>query len=338
MTQTKQILVKLVTKGVSDNSPTVPFQTCFPKNEPTWGSCTFVAPNEKMYDWFVVYDDTHCNFRVHCPKENTLLITSEPSSIKVYERAYLKQFAHVLSGQEDWALSHKGKIYSQPALLWYYNHKLDYNEIRNHRAFNKNKLISTVCSTKQHGHTAHKRRYNFTEEVKKAIPELDWYGKGVQPIEAKSEALDNYRYHIAIENHSSKHWWTEKLADAFLGQTLPFYYGARNLKEYFPEESYIFIDINQPQVAIETIKKALLNNEYEKRLPYILEARRRILEKYNLFATVSNIVESKITHRGMSKETWTFQKRHSIRKHLSHTIPCFYEKVRGKIISRIKNS
>jgi hypothetical protein len=337
MTQTKQILVKLVTKGVSDNSPTVPFQTCFPKNEPTWGSCTFVAPNEKRYDWFVVYDDTHCNFRVNCPKENTLLITSEPSSIKVYESAYLKQFAYVLSGQEDWALKHKGKIHSQPALLWYYNQSINYDAIHSHRKFNKTKSISTVCSSKQQGHTAHKKRYNFTQVLKKAIPEMDWYGKGVHSIEAKSDALDSYRYHIAIENHACEHWWTEKLADAFLGQTLPFYYGATNLNDYFPEQSYIAIDINQPQAAIDTIKKALVNQEYEKRLPFIQEARRRILEDYNLFATVSKIVESKHSKLKKLNHTWTFHKRHSIRKNLSNRIPCFYEKARGKIISLIKN-
>ena len=79
----------------------------------------------------------------------------------------------------------------------------------------------------------------------------------------------------------------KKLADAFLGQTLPFYYGATNLNDHFRAELYCVIDINRPQAAIDTIKNALVNQEYEKRLPFIQEARRRILEEYNLFATVS---------------------------------------------------
>lgn len=327
------ITVKLLTKGSDARSEAVPFLNRFPKKDPIWGRCRFVSAQAKEYDWLVIYDDTHHAFSIDCPQTNSLLVTVEPSSIKIYESAYLKQFGYVLSGQEDWALKHRGKIHAQPALVWHYNHKLNYDAISSRNDFKKTKCISTVCSAKQQTHTQHQQRYHFTKKVQEAITELDWYGRGVRAIDEKSELLDAYRYHIAIENHVCAHWWTEKLADAFLGQTLPFYYGATNLSAYFPEKSYIPIDIHRPEEAIRIIKEAIRNNEYEKRLPYIKEARRRILEDYNLFATLARIIESKHDPSIKTKRSWIFENRHTVRNKFSNLIPCLYEKVRGRIVT-----
>jgi len=109
----------------------------------------------------------------------------------------------------------------------------------------------------------------------------------------KALALANYKYSFALENHIEKHHWTEKLADAFLGLTLPFYAGCPNASDYFPEESFIPIDIRKPDEALEVILKASRDNEYEKRLPAIHEARRRVLFEHNLFAVLSREIEKR---------------------------------------------
>jgi hypothetical protein len=100
----------------------------------------------------------------------------------------------------------------------------------------KNKTISTVCSIGQGRLTLHYKRYHFTQKLKNHIPELDVFGHGVNPMNDKAEVLDPYRYHIAIENHIFPHHLTEKLPDAFLGYTLPFYHGCQNASDYFPPE------------------------------------------------------------------------------------------------------
>ena len=137
----------------------------------------------------------------------------------------------------------------------------------------------------------HRRRYDFTQQLKEAIPELAVYGRGVRPINDKAEALVTYKYHLVIENHICEHHWTEKLSDAFLGHTLPFYAGCPNATEYFPQESFIPIDIREPGQVVETIRAAIDNHEYETRLPAILEARELVLEKYNIFAVLSGHIE-----------------------------------------------
>jgi hypothetical protein len=73
-----------------------------------------------------------------------------------------------------------------------------------------------------------------------------------------------------------------------LGFCLPFYVGAPNAQDYFPPESFIPLDIFAPKGAIATRAAAMANGEYEKRLPAIQEARRLVLEKYNLFAVIDS--------------------------------------------------
>ena len=72
-----------------------------------------------------------------------------------------------------------------------------------------------------------------------------------------------------------------------LGLTLPFYAGCPNASDYFPADSFVPIDMRDPDQAIETIRRAIADNEYEKRLPAIREARRRVLYEHNLFAVLS---------------------------------------------------
>ena len=86
---------------------------------------------------------------------------------------------------------------------------------------------------------------------------------------------------------------TEKLPDAFLGFTLPFYHGAPNASDYFPKESFIPIDIGDYERSRDIIRFHLANNEYDDRLPYIIEARRRVLEEENLFAILARTIREK---------------------------------------------
>ena len=310
MTSKTHIRVKFVHRGLSKES-TPQWLRMFPSRNPVWGDCCFIFDrDEQNYDWLVVYNDLRAQqgkgrstarIKLHCPPEHTLLITTEPSSISTYGSDFLNQFGYVLTGQEDWAIKHPGKILSQPALRWFYGDArgggklLDYDFISTHPPENKTRTLSTVCSAKAQKHTMHYKRVQFVEKMCIALPELDRFGWGIREVDDKAETLDAYRYHIAIENHVCDHWWTEKLADPFLGMALPFYFGAPNANDYFPEESFIPIDIFNFDRSLETIQKAIENDEYTKRFSAIREARRLILEKYNTFAVLSELITERHT-------------------------------------------
>ena len=228
----------------------------FPQNKPVWSNCKFIFDEESTeYDWLVVYDDlppakterfSKRKEQLRCHQKNTLLVTSEPSTIKVYGSKFLNQFEHVLTTQEPWAIKHKNAIYSQCGYRWFYgvgsDHLKTHDEISSNIPYEKEKTISTVCSDKKQKNTVHNQRYKFTQKLKKAIPELDIFGHGVRFLDDKSEAIDRYKYHVVIENIYSENHWSEKLADAFLGHSLPFYFGCTNVFDYFPENSIILID------------------------------------------------------------------------------------------------
>jgi Glycosyltransferase family 10 (fucosyltransferase) C-term len=318
----------------------------FPGNLPVWGRCAYLFdPDARDYDWFVLYNDFpggHQEEELSCPSRHTLLVTSEPSSIKSYGRAFTAQFGFVLTSQEEWALPHPGRIYSAPALQWFYGLRsgpcIPYDRIAASPPLDKHRTISTVCSAKRQRHTLHRRRFQFTQALKRRIPEMDIYGEGVRPMEDKAEALDEYRYHVAVENHIGLHHWTEKLSDVFLAAALPFYCGCPNAGDYFPEESFIPIDIRDVDRTWETIERSIRDNEYEKRLPGILEARRLVLEQYNLFAVLAREIESRTgDSAALSPKSRILSRRLMRKRHPASAIQDGIDKSRLRMVHLLRS-
>ncbi len=274
----------------------------FPHNEPIWGACEFLFERDaRDYDWLLVYDDLPARAgepkkitqeALACPPAHTLLVTTEPSSVKTYGDSYTRQFGAVLTSQPAWALPHPQRIHAQPALHWFYGvgsrEIVPFDRMLAQLPADTCHDVSMVYSPKAMRHTLHYRRARFMRWLVEHMPELDTFGRDTpRALDDKADCLRDYRYHVAIENFIGAHHWTEKLADPFLGLTLPFYYGCPNAAEYFPADSFIRIDIRDPAGALDIIRTAIANNEYEKRLPALIEARRRVMFDYNLFAVAA---------------------------------------------------
>lgn len=262
-------------------------------------------PSATRYDWLAVYDNLPAKAGhrtlghtepLSCPQSNTILLTSEPTSIKIYGRAFCQQFGAVISSQESWAIRSPGHVVGQSGLRWYYGlgrkRILTVDDMVAAPPLAKSRDVSIVCSSKAQGHTLHRQRLAFTLDLVNRMPEIDHFGHGVRAMDDKAEALDAYRYHVAIENHLAPHHWTEKLADAFLGCTLPFYCGAPDAARYFPPESFIAIDLSSPARVADRIRAAIRDDEYSQRLPFIMEARRRVIEDYNMITLIARHVEA----------------------------------------------
>ncbi len=263
-----------------------------------WEDVIFTAdPDCRDYDWALVYDDfprhtmgstvDECE-PLACPQENTILVTGEPPTIKLYTRPYVSQFGYVLSTQLPRYLSHPHRVYAPGSMMWIAGYTVD--EARTLPEYEKTKLFSTVCSAKQQGHTMHRTRYEATRYLAEHLPEMDWYGHGVKPLEVKYDALSPYRYHLSAENYVADYHWTDKIADPILGLCLTFYAGDPKLAEVFPEESFIPVPLGDREKTLAIIREAIANNEYEKRLPALREARRLLVQKYNMFAHVTKLI------------------------------------------------
>jgi len=306
-----RLKVKFMHRGLGRGRSADYFLRQFPGNRPQWEECAFDFDLDcREYDWLVVYHDLppgptlFTEERLACPRERTLLITGEPSTITVFGRDYLRQYGTILTFQEPWAMRHPNVVFHHPGLMWHYGMPFDrkgyitWDRMASTPPPAKTRTISTVCSERTGNVTLHSTRVAFTWRLKDELPELEIFGHGVRPMNDKAEALDPYMFHIAVENHVYRHHLTEKLPDAFLGYTLPFYHGAPNAADYFPKDSFIPIDINDYRRSRDIIRHHLANNEYRDRLPHIIEARRRVLQEQNLFAIVTRTIcaqEGRIT-------------------------------------------
>ena len=253
------------------------------------GYCLDMDPACEDYDWLVVFDELPVNdVELRCPRERTMLVTWEPVSIKGYSRGYTRQFGHLLTNRPPEAERHPHYHLGRGYFLSFVP---DAPTGIGTVAPGKVKTVSAVCSNKQMRHTAHNARFELMRELSRAIPGFDWYGRGVRPLEKKSDALIPYRYHVAVENHIAVHHWTEQVSDAFLCECLPFYAGDPELGQVLPPESFIPIPIDDPEAAADIIRSAIANDEYAKRLDAILEAKRRISTEYNFISQVLKVVK-----------------------------------------------
>jgi hypothetical protein len=121
------------------------------------------------------------------------------------------------------------------------------------------------------------KKWSIYKQYKGTAPEGKW------PIYSKS------KYVLVIENEISDFYWTEKFTDAILCYSMPIYYGCPKIKNYFPEGSYVPLDITKPS-AQDDLRAILESDFYERNLPKLIEARNLILHKLNLF----NFIDSEI--------------------------------------------
>ena len=100
----------------------------------------------------------------------------------------------------------------------------------------KTKLISITSSDKEMCEL-HKERKRIARKYKDKI---DVYGtidggEFTDPI----DTLEPYMYSVIIENYIDDLWFTEKICNCFATKTIPIYYGARDIDEYFDSNGII---------------------------------------------------------------------------------------------------
>ena len=69
---------------------------------------------------------------------------------------------------------------------------------------------------------------------------IDCYGTfNGGPYVKTHEIYAKYPFSVVIENHIDDYWFTEKICNCFSNKTIPIYYGARNIGEFFNEDGIL---------------------------------------------------------------------------------------------------
>lgn len=283
---------------VSTTFPEFPIIRQTPDETGIWGDYQFYMDQDiDECDYWIVYDGVSKPERATCPKENVILIAGEPQSVKKYPQGYLNQFSSVITSQND--MRHKNKILSFHPLIWFVGRRVidkenrveyskNYDELKSINNIEKTKLISVISSNKVFT-KGHQERYDFVMALKEHFKDkIDVFGRGINDIEDKWDAIAPYKYHIALENSSYPHYWTEKIADSYLALSYPIYYGCPDISQYIDENSYSVIDINNFERAVNIIEKLINENKYENSLDLLIKTKREMMDCYNFFPIMAD--------------------------------------------------
>ncbi|WP_338550330.1 glycosyltransferase family 10 domain-containing protein [Roseovarius phycicola] len=132
----------------------------------------------------------------------------------------------------------------------------------------KTRLCSLIASGKRdlEGHVL---RHDTVDWVRNEGLNVDVMGRGYESFDKKSDGLSPFRYSIVIENIRERNYFTEKLIDAVLCQTVPIYWGCPNLADFMDVSGMVICETK------EALRSAILDmseQAYSTRLPGLLNA------------------------------------------------------------------
>lgn len=195
-----------------------------------------------------------------------------------------------------------------------FRHSTDFNNVEWHlgksyselstqpivKSSDKEFVLSTVLSDKYFDE-GHIKRIDFVKYIEEQLP-VDVYGqntfgyknyKGSLPPRQKDDALLPYKYTFNAENNSISNYFSEKLVDAILSETLCFYWGCPNVDQYIDPSAYIQLPLDDMAKSLEIVKNAIENDEWGKRIETIRREKQKILNQYQFFPRLATFLQTK---------------------------------------------
>jgi hypothetical protein len=174
----------------------------------------------------------------------------------------------------------------------------------------KKKLMICIQSSKRRLH-GHKLRLDFIEKFCTKAPQcVDLYGgitkdstfakfnnKHQMRENNKFLTSEDYKYCLAFDNGQYNNYFGTQFTDALLSWCVPVYWGAPNIDDFFPSGSFITFDATDENEIDRIIELINDPDDYAKRLPALTEARNLVLNKYNIWDTINEVVTT-------GKSTW----------------------------------
>jgi len=120
---------------------------------------------------------------------------------------------------------------------------------------------------------------------------IDCYGVG-NSSPKKKDALVDYKFNLVVENEHGENWITEKFYDSVLTDTIPIYFGCKNIKEIYPEGGYLLIeDIDNLEEISNLLNNVDKNADkiYSENIDSIRRIKKKYFEKYNLLKKIINL-------------------------------------------------
>lgn len=262
----------------------------------------------------------------NCKWNNIKLVTEEPADfyciinkpnegdistlIDLSKTILFRMEPHMEKDPEQWSLE-----WTNPKpdnLLFCGRHDLHFNNIEWHlsKTYNElnaqnidkdiqlNNILSTVLSNK-YVDVGHQKRVDFIKFLETKDVNVDVFGgnrfnwksyKGSLKSHEKDDALFPYKYTFNCENHSIKNYCTEKLYDGILAECLVFYSGCYNIRDIIDERAFVYLELSNFEKDYNTIIKAIQEDWWSIRIPYIRQEKKKILNELQFFPRLEKII------------------------------------------------
>jgi hypothetical protein len=256
-----------------------------------WNNIFFI-PDSKQANYHIIINSTEDVINY----SNSILFQMEPNMknnekywgkwASPKEEDFLKVFTHDNSYNNcEWHLG------------------LNYTQLKNEKIEKDpslQEIISTVLSSKYHD-PGHIKRVDFAKflDTKQDIT-LHVFGhdlgykhyKGSLPYHIKDKAMIPYFYTFNVENQEIPNYFTEKIIDSLLSESLIFYHGPKNIRDYFDERAFVWLELEDFEADYNLIKKVISEDWRTLRLPYIRKEKNRILDELQFFPRIENIIKN----------------------------------------------
>jgi len=193
--------------------------------------------NDDDYSHVIILNTAMPNIKSGVPKENVIGFAFEPP-----------QFLNVTPEFIRYAQEHIGKYFIGDAtglpepFVERYSH-MWHNPFSQDQSVAKDRIMSIMVSEKTR-EAGHAYRHKLVNAILETDLPIDVYGRGcryynyLRDARVKGEFQEvepylHYMYHIAIENFEVKEYFSEKIVNALLAQTVPIYMGCRNIDQHF---------------------------------------------------------------------------------------------------------
>jgi hypothetical protein len=130
---------------------------------------------------------------------------------------------------------------------------------------------------------------------------IDVYGKqnfhnfknyiGMIKDENKYNVYSNYKYVLAVENNSENNYATEKIWEAILCDSLPFYWGCPNLDDYIDNRAFVRLPLDDFEKSLSIIKQAIEEDWWSQRIDIIRKEKHKILYELGFFPRLSKTIK-----------------------------------------------
>lgn len=261
------------------------------KGNYTWNNIQLVT-DDSTPDYFVILNTPYSGETFN-PKRSIVfqmepLMAQYPQKWQYFADPRSPPFAYTCKHVDEYNNNewHLSKTYSE---LLEFSPKKDEN---------LNNVISTVLS-KKYFDLGQVKRVDFVKFLEKKGQPIHVYGsdewkykdyKGSLPLYCKDDGLFPYKYTFNVENHSIKNYYTEKLIDGILSECLVFYSGCYNISEYIDERAFVYLELSNFEDDYQTIQRAIKEDWWSQRLPYIRAAKKKILNELQFFPRLERII------------------------------------------------